>query len=184
MSVPEEACPLGLAPTASTTATMALGDALAVALLEERGFSAEDFALLHPGGALGRRLLRVEDLMHRGDALPVVRPEASLHDTLVEMTRKRLGVTGVVDDAGALVGIVTDGDLRRGLERAADIRALTARRADDAARRRPSRARRSRRRRWRSWSGTRSRRCSCSTTARAGRGRRPPARLCCAPAVV
>jgi len=127
VSVPEEACPLGLAPTASTTAQMALGDALAVALLEERGFSADDFALLHPGGALGRRLLRVEDLMHRDAALPVVRPEASLQDTLLEITSKRLGVTGVVDEAGMLVGIVTDGDLRRGLERAADIRTLTAR---------------------------------------------------------
>jgi arabinose-5-phosphate isomerase len=127
VSVPEEACPLGLAPTASTTATMALGDALAVALLEERGFSADDFALLHPGGALGRRLLRVEDLMHHGTALPLVGPEASLKDTLLEITSKRLGVTGVVDEAGMLVGIVTDGDLRRGLERAADIRTLTAR---------------------------------------------------------
>ena len=127
VSVPEEACPLGLAPTASTTAQMALGDALAVALLEERGFSADDFALLHPGGALGRRLLRVEDLMHQGAALPLVRPEASLKDTLLEITSKRLGVTGVVDEAGVLVGIVTDGDLRRGLERAADVRTLTAR---------------------------------------------------------
>jgi arabinose-5-phosphate isomerase len=127
VSVPEEACPLGLAPTASTTAQMALGDALAVALLEERGFSADDFALLHPGGALGRRLLRVDELMHQGDALPVVPPDAPLKETLLEITSKRLGVTAVVDDAGALVGVVTDGDLRRGLERAADIRTLTAR---------------------------------------------------------
>jgi arabinose-5-phosphate isomerase len=127
VSVPEEACPLGLAPTASTTVTMALGDALAVALLEERGFSTEDFALLHPGGALGRSLLRVEDLMHRGAELPLVREQASLHDTLLEITSKRLGVTGVVDGQGALAGIVTDGDLRRGLERATDIRTLTAR---------------------------------------------------------
>jgi arabinose-5-phosphate isomerase len=127
VSVPEEACPLNLAPTASTTATMALGDALAIALLEERGFSTEDFALLHPAGALGRRLLRVEDLMHRGTELPLVAADASLKDTLVEITSKRLGVTGVVDGTGALVGIVTDGDLRRGLERAADIRTLTAR---------------------------------------------------------
>ncbi len=126
VSVPEEACSLGLAPTASTTVTMALGDALAVALLEERGFSAEDFALLHPAGALGRRLLRVEDLMHRGEQLPVVDAGASLKDTLIAITSKRLGVTGVVDGTGALVGIVTDGDLRRGLERATDIRALTA----------------------------------------------------------
>jgi arabinose-5-phosphate isomerase len=126
VSVPEEACPLGLAPTASTTVTMALGDALAVALLEERGFSSDDFALLHPAGALGRRLLRVDDLMHRGDQLPLVPVTASLKDTLVEITGKRLGVTGVLDGAGALAGIVTDGDLRRGLERAADIRTLRA----------------------------------------------------------
>jgi arabinose-5-phosphate isomerase len=126
VSVPEEACPLGLAPTASTTATMALGDALAVALLEERGFSVDDFALLHPAGAIGRRLLRVDDLMHHGDQLPLVPEVASLKDTLVEITSKRLGVTGVTDAAGDLVGIVTDGDLRRGLERAADIRVLRA----------------------------------------------------------
>jgi arabinose-5-phosphate isomerase len=126
VSVPEEACPLGLAPTASTTATMALGDALAVALLEERGFSVDDFALLHPAGAIGRRLLRVDDLMHRGDQLPLVPETAPLKDTLVEITSKRLGVTGVTDAAGDLVGIVTDGDLRRGLERAADIRTLRA----------------------------------------------------------
>lgn len=126
VSVPEEACPLGLAPTASTTTTMALGDALAVALLEERGFSVDDFALLHPAGALGRRLLRVEDLMHSGTQLPLVAEETPLKDTLMEITGKRLGVTGVVDAAGDLVGIVTDGDLRRGLERAADIRTLRA----------------------------------------------------------
>lgn len=126
VSVPEEACPLGLAPTASTTATMAMGDALAVALFEERGFSAEDFALLHPGGMLGRRLRRVEDLMHRGTAVPLVPEGASLEDTLIEMTSKRLGVTGVVDAAGDLVGIVTDGDLRRGLEGTADVRTLRA----------------------------------------------------------
>jgi len=127
VSVPEEACPLGLAPTASTTVTMALGDALAVTLLEERGFSAEDFALLHPAGALGRRLLRVEDVMHRGTEVPVVAEDAPLKDAVLEMSSKRLGVTAVVDAAGDLVGIVTDGDLRRGLERAADIRTLTAR---------------------------------------------------------
>jgi arabinose-5-phosphate isomerase len=127
VSVPEEACPLGLAPTASTTATMALGDALAVALFEERGFSAEDFALLHPGGGLGRRLRRVEDVMHAGAEIPLVSEAASSKDTLVEMTSKRLGLTGIVDAAGDLVGVVTDGDLRRCLEHAADIRALTAR---------------------------------------------------------
>ena len=127
VSVPEEACPLGLAPTASTTATMALGDALAIALLEERGFSVEDFALLHPGGALGRRLLRVEELMHRGREIPLVAADAKLNDVLLEITSKRLGVTGVVDAVGMLLGVVTDGDLRRGLERTEDIRALTAR---------------------------------------------------------
>jgi arabinose-5-phosphate isomerase len=126
VSVPEEACPLGLAPTASTTVTMALGDALAVALLEERGFSTDDFALLHPAGALGRRLLRVEDLMHAGEQLPLVPEDAPLKDTLVQITGKRLGVTGVVDAAGDLVGIVTDGDLRRGLERTPDMRTLRA----------------------------------------------------------
>jgi arabinose-5-phosphate isomerase len=126
VSVPEEACPFGLAPTASTTVTMALGDALAVALLEERGFSVDDFALLHPAGALGRRLLRVEDLMHAGEQLPLVVESTPLKDTLMEITGKRLGMTGVVDAAGSLVGIVTDGDLRRGLERATDIRALRA----------------------------------------------------------
>jgi arabinose-5-phosphate isomerase len=127
VSVSEEACPLGLAPTASTAATMALGDALAIALLEERGFSTEDFALLHPAGALGRRLLRVEDLMHQGAAVPLVGERASLKDAILEMSSKRLGVTGVVDSAGELIGIVTDGDLRRALERADDIRRLTAR---------------------------------------------------------
>jgi arabinose-5-phosphate isomerase len=127
VSVPEEACPLGLAPTASTTATMALGDALAIALLEERGFSAEDFALLHPAGALGRRLLRVEELMHRGGEVPLVPERAAFTDTLVEMTSKRLGVTGVVNGAGELVGVITDGDLRRKLERTVDLRTLSAR---------------------------------------------------------
>jgi arabinose-5-phosphate isomerase len=126
VSVPEEACPLGLAPTASTTATMAIGDALAVAVYEERGFTAEDFALLHPGGALGRRLLRVEDLMHRDAALPRIVHDASLKDTIAEISGKRLGMTTVVDAAGALVGVITDGDLRRGLQRSTDIRTLVA----------------------------------------------------------
>jgi len=126
VTVPDEACPLGLAPTASTTVTMALGDALAVALLEERGFTAEDYALLHPGGSLGRRLLRVEDLMHRDAQVPVVPVGAPLEDTIGEITGKRLGLTAVVDADGAVVGVVTDGDLRRGLGRAADIRTLTA----------------------------------------------------------
>jgi len=127
VSVAVEACPLGLAPTTSTTAAMAVGDALALTLLEERGFSAEDFALLHPAGALGRRLTRVEDLMHRGDAMPLVAEDTSFKETLVEITSKRLGVTGVLSATGALAGIVTDGDLRRILERTDDPRRLRAR---------------------------------------------------------
>lgn len=114
ISVSEEACPLGLAPTASTTATLAMGDALAVVLLEERGFKAEDFALFHPGGALGKKLLlRVEDLMHSGDDVPLVSPETLLRDALFEITSKQLGVTGVVDAEKNLLGVFTDGDLRR-----------------------------------------------------------------------
>jgi arabinose-5-phosphate isomerase len=126
VSVVDEGCPLGLAPMASTTSMMAIGDALAAVLLEERGFTESDFALLHPGGALGRRLVRVEDLMHRGDELPVVGIGAALHDVLVEMTTKRLGMTVVLDAAGDVAGIVTDGDLRRALARSGDVRALTA----------------------------------------------------------
>ena len=127
IGVSEEACPLGLAPTTSTTATVALGDALALALLEHRGFQPEDFAVLHPGGALGRRLLlRVVDLMHREGDLPLVRIDTPLKDTLLEMTSKRLGVTGVCNDRGELVGIVTDGDLRRCLERVGDIHDVPA----------------------------------------------------------
>lgn len=125
-SVPEEACPLGLAPTASTTAALALGDALAVALFQRNGFSELDFAALHPAGSLGRRLLKVGDLMHAGEALPVVRPGTSLADTVVEISHKRLGMTTVVDRSGALVGIVTDGDLRRSLQRGGDIARLVA----------------------------------------------------------
>jgi len=114
ISVAEEACPLGLAPTASTTATLAMGDALAVVLLEERGFKAEDFALFHPGGALGKKLLlRVEDLMHHGDDVPLVSPDTLLRDALFEITSKQLGVTGVVDAEKNLLGVFTDGDLRR-----------------------------------------------------------------------
>jgi arabinose-5-phosphate isomerase len=119
-SVPAEACPLGLAPTASTTAALALGDALAVALFQRNGFSEADFAALHPAGSLGRRLLKVSDLMHGGDALPLVHPDSSLADTVLEISRKRLGVTGVVDRTGGLIGIITDGDLRRGLQRSGD----------------------------------------------------------------
>lgn len=112
--VPEEACPLGLSPTASTTAALAMGDAIAVVLLERRGFKTEDFLLRHPGGALGRRLLlRTRDLMHRGRDIPLVSEQTPLKDILLEITSKRLGVTGVADPEGALVGIITDGDLRR-----------------------------------------------------------------------
>ena len=120
--VTKEACPLNLAPTASTTAALALGDALAVALLEARGFSADDFARTHPGGALGRRLLvRVRDVMHAGDALPRVGLDATLKEALFEMTRKGLGMTAVVDDAGRVAGLFTDGDLRRTLEHPLDL---------------------------------------------------------------
>jgi arabinose-5-phosphate isomerase len=118
VSVSEEACPLGLAPTASTTATLAMGDALAVALLVKRGFKAEDFAIFHPGGALGKKLiLRVEDLMHSGDAIPLVQEDAVMKDALFVITAKGLGVTGVCDSNGALKGVITDGDLRRALEK-------------------------------------------------------------------
>ena len=118
ISVQEEACPLGLIPTASTTAAMAMGDALALALLERRGFREEDFALLHPGGTLGRKLLlRVEDLMHVKDALPLVSEDEPMQVVLIEMTSKRLGLSGVVNERDELTGIITDGDLRRGLER-------------------------------------------------------------------
>ena len=123
VSVSKEACPLGLAPTSSTTATLAMGDALAVAVLEVRGFTEEDFALSHPGGNLGRRLLlRVSDIMHSGDAIPLVNTEASLKETLLEMTAKGLGMAGVLDAAsGRLAGIYTDGDLRRTFEHMPNI---------------------------------------------------------------
>jgi len=126
-AVDEEACPLNLAPTASTTAQMALGDALAVALLDARGFREEDFARSHPGGALGRKLLmHVHDLMRSGDAVPRVAPGASFNELLREMTGKGLGFTAVTDAAGRPIGIFTDGDLRRLIERGADLRSLTA----------------------------------------------------------
>ena len=126
-AVEEEACPLNLAPTASTTAQMALGDALAVALLDARGFREEDFARSHPGGSLGRKLLmHVRDLMRSGDAVPHVPPAAHFNDLLREMTGKGLGFTAVVDAQGRAVGIFTDGDLRRLIERGADLRALSA----------------------------------------------------------
>jgi arabinose-5-phosphate isomerase len=116
VAVPVEACPLQLAPTASTTAALALGDALAVALLEARGFTADDFARSHPAGALGRRLLlHISDVMHTGDAVPRVGPEATLSEALLEMSRKRLGMTAVVDAQDRVLGVYTDGDLRRTL---------------------------------------------------------------------
>ncbi|MEO8445429.1 MAG: KpsF/GutQ family sugar-phosphate isomerase [Gammaproteobacteria bacterium] len=122
IGVREEACPLNLAPTASTTAALAMGDALAVALLESRGFTREDFALAHPGGSLGRRLLlRVDDLMHTGDGVPRVSPETPLAKGLVEMTRKGLGMTAIIDAGNKLAGIFTDGDLRRVLDRGIDV---------------------------------------------------------------
>jgi len=127
VGVAEEACPLGLAPTASTTAALAVGDALAVVLLEKKGFKEEDFAIRHPGGILGRKLLlRVEDLMLRGDQLPLVGEETQMKEAIFEITSKRLGVTGVVDGHGSLVGVITDGDLRRGLESKGDIFELKA----------------------------------------------------------
>ena len=117
VSVPAEACPLDLAPTASTTAALALGDALAVALLEARGFTADDVARSHPAGALGRRLLlHITDVMHAGDEVPRVRADATVSQALVEMSRKRLGMTSVVDEDGCLLGLFTDGDLRRTLD--------------------------------------------------------------------
>jgi len=123
VSVAEEACPLNLAPTASTTATLAMGDALAVALLESRGFTAEDFALSHPSGSLGKRLLlRVADIMHTGDEVPSVLAGVSLRDGLLEMTQKGLGMTAIVDDEGKLLGVFTDGDLRRTLDAGVDVR--------------------------------------------------------------
>ncbi|HET6726224.1 MAG TPA: KpsF/GutQ family sugar-phosphate isomerase [Gammaproteobacteria bacterium] len=121
-SVAEEACPLNLAPTASTTAALAMGDALAIALLESRGFTEEDFARSHPGGTLGRRLLlHAGDLMHGGDEIPAVTADVSLSQALIEMTRKSLGMTAIVDDAFHVLGVYTDGDLRRTLDRAVDV---------------------------------------------------------------
>jgi arabinose-5-phosphate isomerase len=123
VSVSVEACPLNLAPTSSTTATLVMGDALAVALLEARGFTEADFALSHPGGALGRRLLlHVADIMHTGADIPRVGPDTSLRDALLEMTHKRLGMTAIADNEGRLLGIFTDGDLRRTLDRDIDVR--------------------------------------------------------------
>jgi len=127
VSVPEEACPMGLAPTASTTATLAMGDALAITLLQKRGLKEEDFAQFHPGGTLGRRLLlKVRDVMHQGPAIPQVSSQASAHHAILEMTAKKLGMTTVLDQAGHLLGIITDGDLRRILEKGIDLATATA----------------------------------------------------------
>ncbi|MGW8269724.1 MAG: KpsF/GutQ family sugar-phosphate isomerase [Burkholderiales bacterium] len=135
VAVSQEACPLNLAPTASTTASLALGDALAVALLDARGFSADDFARSHPGGTLGRRLLtHVGDVMRTGDAVPAVALGATLGEAVIEISRKGMGMTAVIDDAQRIAGIFTDGDLRRGLERDLDLRRT---RIDDVMTRNP-----------------------------------------------
>jgi arabinose-5-phosphate isomerase len=127
VSVEEEACPYDLVPTSSTTAALVMGDALAIALLEERHFSPEDFAMLHPGGQLGRKLiLKVSDIMHTGDQIPKISEETGMKDVILEMTSKRLGTTTVVNQKGELVGIFTDGDLRRLVERTDDIFSLKA----------------------------------------------------------
>jgi arabinose-5-phosphate isomerase len=117
VSVDEEACPMGLAPTASTTASLALGDALAMAVLEKKGFTAEDLAVLHPRGQLGAKLMRVENLMHSGTEIPIVREDTPMGEVIYEMSHKGLGVTSVVNDDGQIAGIISDGDLRRQLER-------------------------------------------------------------------
>lgn len=122
VKVEQEACPLGLAPTASTTATLAMGDALAVSLLDARGFSADDFALSHPGGSLGRKLLlRLDDIMHSGELMPVVPATATIKDALLEISKKGLGMTAIVNEQGLMAGIFTDGDLRRVLDLRCDI---------------------------------------------------------------
>lgn len=127
ISVKEEACPHDLAPTSSTTATLVMGDALSVALLEKRNFTLDDFAFLHPGGSLGKRLsLKIKEIMVSGDGVPIVKENAEFKDVIFEMTSKRLGTTSVVDAEGKLKGIITDGDLRRLLERTMDINGLTA----------------------------------------------------------
>ena len=137
--VAEEACPLNLVPTASTTAALALGDALAMTLLVEKGFREEDFANLHPGGKLGKKLMRVESLMHAGDQAPVVAAATPMRDVIYEMSRKGLGMTCVVED-GRLAGIITDGDLRRRMSDTPDVLSLAAR---DLMTRRPVTIRRS-----------------------------------------
>src|SRR5437868_127462 len=125
-AISKEACPLGLAPTASTTATLALGDALAMALLLRKGFKEEDFAFLHPGGKLGKRFLRVRDLMHAGDQVPIVDMKTSMHDVIYEMSKKGFGITAVTHDGRVLDGVITDGDLRRLLQGDEEILKKTA----------------------------------------------------------
>ena len=125
-AISKEACPLGLAPTASTTATLALGDALAMALLVRKGFKEEDFAFLHPGGKLGKRFLRVRDLMHTGDSVPMVDLKTSMHDVIYEMSNKGFGIAAVTHDGRVLDGVITDGDLRRLLQRDEEILKKTA----------------------------------------------------------
>jgi arabinose-5-phosphate isomerase len=127
VSVAEEACPLGLAPTTSTAAALAMGDALAMALMARKGFRKEDFASVHPGGAIGKKLLKVEELMQRGDAIPKVLASTPMSEVIYEMSRKGLGMTAVTDDKGILQGVISDGDLRRLLQRSADPLKLTAR---------------------------------------------------------
>ncbi|HEY7585178.1 MAG TPA: KpsF/GutQ family sugar-phosphate isomerase [Candidatus Deferrimicrobiaceae bacterium] len=136
VGVREEACPMGLAPTASTTAALAMGDALAVVLFEEKGFSEQDFAMLHPGGILGRKLLTVEELMHTGEEIPLVSCETPLKDALFTISAKRLGITGVLDGSGTLVGVITDGDVRRAMAKGID---LLAARAEEVMSTRPKR---------------------------------------------
>lgn len=127
ISVKEEACPHDLAPTSSTTAALVMGDALSVALLEKRGFTQEDFALLHPGGSLGKRLsLKIDEIMIKGDGIPMVKENSSIKDIIIEMTSKRLGTTCVVNEDGKLTGVITDGDLRRLLEKTMDVKNLVA----------------------------------------------------------
>jgi len=126
VSVAEEACPLGLAPTTSTAVAMAMGDALAMALMERKGFGKDDFASLHPAGSLGKKLLRVGELMHRGEAIPRVGESTPMSETICEMTRKSLGMTAVTDDEGILVGVISDGDLRRMLQKSDDPLKLPA----------------------------------------------------------